>query len=161
MTVALIAAMSEDRVIGRDNQIPWHYPADLKRFRTLTTGHTVIMGRRTFASIGGRALPNRLNIVLTRGTPPGPDRPNLLFRSALNAALLDAQGTAWIIGGRDVYEAALPIADQIDLTLVPDRPDPASAVLFPEIDPATFSECARFPHPEDARLSVVQYARTA
>jgi len=117
MKVSLIAAMSKNRVIGRDNAIPWNIPADMHRFRELTLGHTIIMGRKTFESIG-KPLPGRKNIIVTRQ----PDYPatGISVAGSLNEALLLAEGDGevFICGGGEIYEQALPVAAKIYLTLV-------------------------------------------
>lgn len=130
--LALIVAMSLDRTIGRDGGLPWHLPEDLRRFRRLTLGHAVIMGRRTHESIG-RCLPGRRNIVLTR-------HPERVLEGAeaapsLEAALALAWETddePWVIGGAEVYRAALPLATRIELTELL-RTVPGD-VFFPPLD---------------------------
>jgi dihydrofolate reductase len=117
MRISIIVAMSSNRVIGRDGQIPWHLPDDLKRFKQLTTGHPIIMGRKTYQSIG-RPLPNRTNIVLTRDDAF--DAEGCVVVHDLDAALAHAREVeddiAFIIGGGHIYEAALPLADVLDIT---------------------------------------------
>jgi dihydrofolate reductase len=112
----IIVAMDPDGVIGRDNQLPWHLPDDLKHFKRITTGHTVVMGRRTYESIG-RPLPNRRNFVLSRQSgwqAPGVERqPDLA--SALAAA---GEGPVFIIGGAELFREALPRAAVLHLTRV-------------------------------------------
>jgi dihydrofolate reductase len=126
--IGLIVAIAKNRIIGIDGKIPWHHPADLKRFKAVTTGHTVIMGRNTYASIG-RPLPNRRNIVVTRTDIPGVE----CVRS-LDQAFQAVEGEAWIIGGAKMYEEALAKAHVIDVTFVPDDIAPVpQAVYFPEI----------------------------
>jgi dihydrofolate reductase len=115
--VVLIAAMSDNRVIGRHNQLPWHLPADLKHFKRLTTGHTVIMGRKTFESFG-TPLPQRRNIVVTRNVKwlaPGVDVAHSLEEALQMAA---GDGEVFIAGGEQIYQAALPRAERIYLTRV-------------------------------------------
>lgn len=128
MTVSIIAAMSRNRVIGRDGAIPWSMPADMSRFRELTLGHTVIMGRKTFESIG-RPLPGRKNIVVT-------SRPDYPLSGALRAAsfdaalrLAEADGEVFICGGGEIYAQALPLAARIYLTVADF--DAAGDTLFP------------------------------
>lgn len=119
MMIALIAAAAENNVIGKEGGLPWSLPADLKRFRALTVGHPIIMGSRTHRSIG-RALPDRLNIVISRDA-------SLSFEgcetvTSLEAALARARETgtdiAYVIGGGQIYEQAIPIADRIELTRI-------------------------------------------
>jgi dihydrofolate reductase len=120
MIISLILAMDEDCGIGRDNRIPWHLSADLQRFKHITMGHCIIMGRKTYESIG-RTLPGRVSIVLTRNknlrTPEG-----ILCVDSLEHALKSAQKLgeteAFIIGGGEIFRQSLPQADQIYLTRV-------------------------------------------
>jgi len=146
--IGMIAAVDPNGVIGVDNRIPWHYSADLKRFKRLTVGHTVVMGRNTYASIG-KPLPRRANIVVTRR-----DFPDVLCVRSLEEALAsaDADREVWLIGGRGIYEAGLEVADLIDLTLVPDVVTAEDAVRFPDIDPARFEAGPIEPLPDDPRL---------
>lgn len=119
MIVSLIAAMSENRVIGRQGALPWHLPRDMRRFRTLTTGHAVIMGRKTFETLKA-PLPNRHNVVVTGNRSyevSGAD-----VAHSLDAALALVQGDeeVFIAGGGEIYRLALPVADRIYLTVVHD-----------------------------------------
>lgn len=118
-SVSLIVAQAENRVIGCQNQLPWHLPEDLKYFRRVTMGKPVIMGRKTFESIG-RLLPGRLNVVVTR--QPDWSFPGAQVASDLQRAveLASQQGAeeVMIIGGSQIYEQAIPIADRIYLTQV-------------------------------------------
>lgn len=137
--IAIIAAMGSNRVIGRAGRLPWHIPADMRRFRELTLGHTVIMGRKTFAGIG-RALPERRNIVLSRN----PDFHPLgaLSASSLEEALaLAGGGELFICGGEEVYCQALGIASRIYLTVV--ELEEEGDAFFPEIPAGLFVEVAR------------------
>lgn len=117
MVLSIIVAASENRVIGRDNALIWHVSADLKRFRQLTTGHTVIMGRRTFESIG-RALPQRRNIVISRN--PDFRAENCEVTGSLTDALkmVGMEDEVFIIGGGSVYNEIWKRADRLYLTLV-------------------------------------------
>lgn len=138
-TVSLIAALGRNRVIGRGRDVPWRLPADLKRFKQITMGHSVIMGRKTHASIG-RPLSGRRNIVLTRDddhSTPGCER----ARSLDEALALAGDGEVFVIGGGDVYEQALPKADRLYLTMIDLAPE--GDVRFPEIDAADWREVER------------------
>lgn len=140
MKLSLIVAMSRNRVIGKDNALPWHLSEDLKRFRRLTTGHVVIMGRKTHESIG-RLLPQRTNIVLTRRKNYQPVEGALVYGSLDDAlaALGDSRdqtSEVFIIGGAELYRQALARADRIYLTLI-DR-DYEGDAFFPEIPPGDF-----------------------
>ena len=156
--LALIAAVARNGVIGGGNTLPWRLPADLKRFRALTSGHTVIMGRRTWESIG-RALPSRQNIVVTR-------RPDYAAEGALVASSLDAALQAatlpapvFCIGGGELYALALPQAATLHLTEI-DR-DFEGDTRFPEFDRAAWREAARETHlaPEGFGYAFVTYER--
>ena len=142
MRISLIAAVAENGVIGREGGLPWRIPEDLKFFKATTLGKPVIMGRKTYVSIG-KPLPGRLNIVLTR------DRtwhaPGISTAHDLDDALRIAQDSgadeAMIIGGADIYEMALPQADRIYLTRI-EREFEGDA-LFPFFDPEEWIETAR------------------
>jgi len=128
--VSIIAAVASNRAIGYQNKLLYWLPNDLKRFKSLTTGHTIVMGRRTFESLPKGALPNRRNIVLTRSTAsfPGAETfPSL--RSALASCSPDED--IYIIGGASVYEQAMNLADRLCLTEIDDVPAHADA-FFPD-----------------------------
>lgn len=137
MIISCIAAVAKNGVIGRNGELPWHLPADLRRFRRITWGHPVIMGRRTFESIG-RPLPGRANVVLSRsGRSEWPGE--LLVCGSLDAALerlRDAEGRSevFVIGGGEVYLLALPRTRRLYLTRVEARVD--GDARFPDLDPA-------------------------
>ncbi len=132
MEISIIAAMGINRQIGLKNTIPWHLKSDLARFRQLTLGHTVIMGRKTFESIG-KPLPKRDNIVISRN--PEFTRPDIKTASSLQHALdlvTDQNSEVFVIGGSEIYAAALPHAIKMYLTLV-NYSGPADA-FFPTFD---------------------------
>ncbi len=117
MLVSIIAAVAENGAIGKDNQLLWHIPEDLKYFKQLTTGHAVIMGRKTFDSIG-KPLPNRQNIVITKHAQLF-DNQSIILTSSLQEALQKAQGDeVFIIGGASIYQAAMPLAQRLYITRV-------------------------------------------
>jgi len=149
----MLAAVASNGVIGVDNRIPWHYPADLRRFKRLTWGQTVVMGRRTHESIG-RALPGRKNIVVTRQRLEG-----VVCVPSVEAALERAEGDAWLIGGRGIYEAGMRHADFIDLVWVPDAVPVEGAVRFPDIDAARFEAGPIEPLVDDPRLKHQEFRR--
>ena len=134
--VAMIAAMARNRIIGRDNKMPWHLPEDLKYFRATTWGKPIIMGRKTFDSLG-RPLPGRANIVISR--QPGLLIPGVQVVSDIDQALalarhqaeLDAVDEIMIIGGGNIYEQCLDLADRLYLTRVELEPD--GDAWFPEV----------------------------
>lgn len=146
--IGMIVAVSPEGAIGLHGTIPWKHPGDLKRFKRITTGTTVIMGRNTYESIG-RPLPNRRNIVIT-------SRPILgavdTF-SDLESALATTEGDVWIIGGARVYAEAMRVADRIDITYVPDRVEHPDAVKFPAIDTTRFVPGPVIEHEDDPLLT--------
>ena len=152
MRVTLVAAVAENGVIGRDWTLPWRLPADLRRFRQLTTGHHVVMGRRTWESIG-RPLPGRTNVVLSRDPFFRPEDESVVVEPSLDDALSRAcragETELFVIGGAEVYALALPVADRIELTRVAAHVD--GDVRFPRLDPADWREGAPEHHPADER----------
>ena len=131
MTVSLILAMSENRVIGRDGGLPWHLPKDLKRFKQLTLGHVLIMGRKTYESIPKRPLPKRRSIVLSRDPDCRPEGVEVA-RSLEEAFELAGGEDVFVIGGAGVFAATAPSADRLYLTLVHTEID--GDVVLPELD---------------------------
>ena len=129
--VAMIVAIGPNRTIGQGNQMPWKLPRDMKFFRRVTVGHTVIMGRKTFESLGCRPLPKRRNIVVTRNK--GYHAPGCEVARSLEAALDlgKDQIRVFIIGGGELYRAALPIADELYITEIEDRNPTEDMFSFP------------------------------
>jgi dihydrofolate reductase len=150
LPVVLIAAIADNGVIGRDNQLIWRLRTDLRRFRELTMGCPIIMGRKTFLSIG-KPLPGRQTVVLSRDPSFQPD--GVYVVPALDQALETSQrlGKAMgaraviVAGGGEVYAQALPFADRLELTFVHARPE--GDAVFPEWDREAFRESARSEHP--------------
>ncbi len=142
-----IVAMTADGIIGVAGKLPWHHSADLKRFKRRTLGATVIMGRRTWLSIGGRPLPGRRNVVISRSDVRGAD----CYRS-IAVALASCTGDVWFIGGAQLYGEAIDYCDLIDVTWVPDRVAAADATRFPEIDWTQWQAGERVPLADDPRL---------
>lgn len=114
MKLIIIAALSRNRVIGKDGKLPWHISEDLKRFKRLTTGHTVLMGRKTFESLG-KPLPHRRNVVLTSHTLPDVETYPTLAQ-ALQA--LEKEEKVFVIGGGEIFAQLIDHADELHLTLV-------------------------------------------
>lgn len=138
--IKIIAALTRDGAIGRSGDLLHHISADLKHFKTLTLGHPVIMGRRTFESLPGGPLPGRTNIVVTRNTSYS--HPGLLIAPSLSEAIRLASAehpeAIFIIGGGQIYAEALPLASTLELTRIEtDAPD--ADTWFPEIDPAEWT----------------------
>ncbi|OOF67736.1 type 3 dihydrofolate reductase [Rodentibacter caecimuris] len=130
MRLSIIVAMTLNGVIGKDNQMPWHLPADLAWFRQNTTGKPVIMGRKTFESIG-RALPKRINIVLSRQTYPNKE---VIHRSSFESAVdfVKDSEEVMLIGGGELFKQYLPQVNKLYLTLIQTELD--GDTFFPEID---------------------------
>ena len=133
MIISIIAALSENGAIGNKNQLIYRLPNDMKRFKTLTTGHTIVMGRKTFESFPKGALPNRRNIVLSRSEDFSPEGAEV-FRTlpdALQSCGEDEE--VFVIGGASIYRQAMPLADRLYLTFVENTPEEADT-FFPAID---------------------------
>lgn len=158
--ISLIAAVARNGVIGRDGTIPWRIPGDLPRFRRLTMGHPVIMGRRTWESLG-RPLPGRRNIVVSRAT--GIAAQGAEVAPSLQAALASCRDAAevFLIGGTGIYREGLPLADRLLLTEI--DADIEGDAYFPEFARTQWREVEREPHPaSDAfphRYAYVTYER--
>jgi dihydrofolate reductase len=151
MKIVIIAALAQNGTIGDAGKIPWHISDDLKRFKRLTLGHPIIMGRKTYESLG-KPLPGRRNLVLTRQTPI----PGVECFASLDAALTACGNeTVFIIGGAEIYRQALPLAHTLMLTHV-HRPVPGDT-RFPDFDRAQWRELTREDHGE---CSFVEYRRT-
>ena len=143
--IALIAAVAANGVIGADNALPWHLPADLRRFKALTLGHPIVMGRRTFESIG-RPLPGRDNIVVSRN--PGFKAAGTVVAPTLETAIAEAAARddlVFVIGGAEIYAQCLARATRIYLTRL--DLEVAGDTRFPILDPNCWEECAREEYP--------------
>jgi dihydrofolate reductase len=166
MKIVLIAAIGRNNVIGRNGQLPWRLKSDLKNFRALTTNRPVVMGRKTFESIG-RALPDRTNIVLTRNL--GLIVPGGVLANSMDAAMGFARQDAarrgvdeiMVIGGGDVFERMLPLASRLELTHV--HASPEGDAFFPRLEPSDWREIKRVSFPagpdDDASFDVATYVR--
>ena len=166
IAVVLLAAVADNGVIGRDNALPWRISSDLKHFKALTVGKPVVMGRKTYLSIG-KPLPGRTNIVVTRD--PNFSADGVVVANSIDAALEFARGDArrrgadaiMVIGGTEIFAQTMALADRLELTHVHARP--AGDTHFPPIDPTLWREAARRDHPagpqDDASVSFVTYER--
>ncbi len=160
--LTLIVAAGENNAIGKDNDLIWHLSDDLKRFKSLTNGHHIIMGRKTFESFP-KPLPNRTHIVITRQTdykaPSGVIVVNNL-EDAIDAAKNDKQ--AFVIGGGEIYKQAMPLVDTLEITRVHSTFDNADT-FFPEIDETKWQEVKRTTHDADEKhefaFSFLTYTR--
>ena len=162
-SLVLIAALDRDFAIGKDNTLPWHLPADLKRFKALTMGKPLLMGRRTAESLG-RALPGRRNLVLTRSgrVPFDGMQAVASLDEALRLAEEDQAGELCVIGGGEIFVMPLPIATRMHLTWV-DTVVAGADAFFPRFDPAQWQVIGRETHGPDAKNALayefVDYAR--
>ena len=164
LRLSLVAAVARNGVIGADDGMPWRLSTDMQRFKRLTIGKPVIMGRKTFASIG-KALPGRTNIVLTHrgGTPPD----GVVYATSLDAAMeiaaAQGEGEAMVIGGGTVYAATIDRADRLYITHVDAAPE--GDTYFPPIDPKawkdTSSEAVGAGKKDSAATTFVVYDRVA
>jgi len=148
--VSLVVAAARNGVIGAKGEIPWRLPDDQRFFRRLTLGHPIVMGRKTWESIG-RPLPGRENLVLTRRTGPAPDGTERFADLSRALAACKAKGAAecFVIGGEAVYREALATADRVYLTRV--EAEPEGDVFFPDLDPETWKCTASERHERDER----------
>lgn len=146
--ITLVVAHATNRAIGKDNQLLWHLPNDLKFFKKITTGHTVIMGRKTFESIG-RPLPNRRNIVITRNKHVQAEGVEVVasIKEAIQKCVNEVE--IFFIGGGEIYRQILPIANRIYLTLVHTSMD--ADTFFPELDPSEWQIQELDRHPLDEK----------
>ena len=149
MNIAIIVAIAEGNAIGKDQELLCHMPADLKRFKALTTGHTIIMGRKTFESLP-HALPNRRNMVLS--SQPNANFPGCEVCASLPEALALCAGEeeVFIIGGGQVYQQALALYDSLYITRI-HHAFPDATTFFPELDAAQWEEIEREAHPADEK----------
>lgn len=161
MYISIIAAVTKNMAIGCDNKLLYWLPNDLKRFKSLTTGHTIIMGRKTFDSLPKGALPNRRNVVLSRSLT---ELPGAEVFPDLQTALASCSETEYIyiIGGESVYRQAMPIANRLCLTEIDAIPEQADA-FFPAVDHKEWREASRECHDADekhgCRYCFVDYVR--
>lgn len=153
--IALIAAVARNGIIGVDNRLPWRLPEDMRRFRALTTGHTVIMGRRTWEAIG-KPLAGRQNLVVSRGR--GPVTPEVEFTPSLDAALsrVSRPEPVFVIGGEALYRAALPRAEFLYLTEI--ERDFDGDARFPPFDRSRWRESEREAHTASSAVDPLAYS---
>ncbi|NMH27208.1 dihydrofolate reductase [Flavobacterium silvaticum] len=146
--IVLIAAAAQNNALGKDNQLLWHLPDDFKRFKELTSGHYIIMGRKTFESFP-KPLPNRTHVIITRQKGYNPEGCIVVhdMESALEVCPKDQ--AVYVIGGGEIYNLALPYADRIDLTRV--HASFEADAFFPEFDPTQWKLVSSVPHEADER----------
>lgn len=139
--ISIIVAVAQNFAIGKNNDLLFHLPNDLKRFKQITTGHPVIMGRNTFLSLPKGALPNRRNIVITDNSEEKFDRCEMVFSIEEAVEAVKNESEAFIIGGGMIYQAFFPVAGKLYLTLV--HQDFDADIYFPEIDYSQWEELER------------------
>jgi dihydrofolate reductase len=146
ITLSIIVAMANNSAIGKDNQLLWHLPEDLQYFKRTTMGKPIVMGRKTFESIG-RPLPGRLNIVITRQTDWQHEGVKVVhtiedaLRLAEAQSIIDGMDEVMVIGGAEIYKTALPVADKLYITRVDAEID--GDAFFPEVDDSVWQETSR------------------
>ena len=165
MILSIIAAVSENNVIGKDNDLIWHMPAELKFFKETTLGHHIILGRKTFESFG-KPLKNRTHIIITRNKDYSyPDSSVRVVHSlidALNIAKNEVKDEAFILGGADIYKQSIDLVDQLYITEI--KSSFEGDAYFPEIDKSKWKEVSREEHQPDDRnkypYAFVKYKKT-
>ncbi|MEE1943654.1 dihydrofolate reductase [Pedobacter sp. KR3-3] len=146
--LSIVVAIAENRAIGKNNQLLWHLPADLKHFKQITSGHTIIMGRKTYDSIG-KPLPNRRNIVITRQNGLQLEGVEVVNSLSEALALCTAENEVFVIGGAEIYKAALPLTQKIYLTTVHQSFE--ADAFFPEINANEWAETEKESHSPDEK----------
>ncbi len=158
--VSVIAALARNRVIGIENRLPWRLPEDLAHFKALTLGHPILMGRKTFESLG-RPLPGRTNIVITRNPDYRPEGCRVAGSIAAALALCADENEVFFIGGAELYAQTIPLADRLYLTEV--DVEPQGDAWFPDYDTSAFREVSRESHTSEKgdrlRFDFVVYER--
>ena len=161
MRVSLVAAVARNGVIGRDGVLPWHLPEDMARFRELTTGHPVVMGRRTWESLPDRfrPLPGRRNVVVTRNAEWGAEGAERAGSLDDALDLLAGAPQVFVVGGAELFASALPLADELLLTEIDAEAE--GDTFFPRYDEAAFEEASREPRSsaDGTPFSFVTYRR--
>lgn len=174
--IKMIAAVSTNGVIGKDGKIPWNYPEDMKFFQKITKAGgdgnvlpRVIMGRKTFESMGSKPLPHRENIVITSSTKMSKEVEGVIFINSLEKAVIvasmfipkfGAPPDAWLIGGTRIYEEGMKYASKIYLTLIPEAVYGPDLTRLPWVDPTKFEIETVAPFEKDERLRLVTYKAT-
>jgi dihydrofolate reductase len=138
--ISIISALAKNRVIGINNTLPWRLPEDLKYFKALTLGHHILMGRKTWESIG-KPLPGRTTVIITRGNYPAPEGVKIAHSLQEAIAACGTDEEIFFVGGAELYAQALPLADRLYLTEI--QADVEGDAWFPEYDPAQWRESSR------------------
>ena len=159
--ITLIAAVAENNALGKDNQLLWHLPDDFKRFKNLTSGHYIIMGRKTFESFP-KPLPNRTHVIITRQKDYAPDGCIVVNSLAEAVSICPKDEEVFVIGGGEIYHQAIKLADKIDVTKVHYHFD--ADTYFPEIDSKLWKVVSEEFHPRDEKhafdFTFTTYERT-
>ena len=150
-----IVAMNRDNIIGLDGKIPWHHSSDLKRFKRRTMGAAIIMGRLTWESIGSKPLPGRRNVVISRNPVENAE----CYTDICTATRACEGGDTWIIGGGQIYAAAMDWLTLLDVTYVADIIDDPGVVRFPVIDPNLWQESGTQSLDDSSLLNVIYHRR--
>lgn len=165
MLITLIVAKAKNNVIGKDNQLIWKLSADLKRFKNLTSGHYILMGRKTFESLG-KPLPNRTHLIISRNPDFQAPEGHFAFTSVENAFIFCNKigvEKLFIIGGGQIYQETINLCDSLEVTEVDATPE--GDTFFPEINPEIWKEDGRESHPADEKneypFSFVTYEKTS
>jgi dihydrofolate reductase len=163
MKISLIAAVAKNNVIGKENNLTWHLPVDFKRFKSITSDHYILLGRKSFESLG-KPLPNRTHLVITRNPSFRVPEGHYVFDSVESAIIFCKKieiDSLYVIGGGEIYTLTLPLADELLLTEVDASPD--GDAYFPEFDHSGWKETYREFHPKDEKheysFSFVNYSR--
>ncbi|NNL00786.1 MAG: dihydrofolate reductase [Eudoraea sp.] len=148
--IIMIAAIGKNNALGKDNDLLWHLPDDFKRFKQLTTGHKIIMGRKTFESFP-KPLPNRTHIIITRDPNYNPDMPSCIVVHSIEEALklVKDDDISYIIGGGEIYDLGMPYADILEVTRINESFD--ADTYFPKIDEKIWALAKEEYHPIDER----------
>ncbi len=161
MKISIITAIGKNNEIGKENKLLWHLPADLKHFKEITSGNPVIMGRKTFESIG-KVLPNRKNIIITRDKKYKVNDAEIVHSIEEALTLCKKENEVFVIGGSEIYKQAMSFADKLYITEV-EAEDKKADAFFPEIIPIVFGEEKREFHKADEKnkysYSFVEYKK--
>jgi len=153
-TITAIAAMTKDRVIGKDGDLPWHYAEDLKRFKRKTIDSTIIMGRKTWESIGSKPLPRRRNIVISSREIEGVE-----CYDSPETALGNSENDIWVIGGGQIFQATLEWSHAVDITWIPETIEGEGLIKFPPLDKSNWLAGEIKINENDSRLSHQLFTR--
>ncbi len=146
--VSIVVAAAENNAIGGDNRLLWHLPNDLRFFKRITSGHPIVMGRKTYESVG-KPLPNRRNIIITRQAGYSVEGADVVGSLADALALCESEPTVFIVGGGEIYRQAMPVVDRVYLTRV--HASVAGDAFFPDLEPQEWELVSAEAHASDER----------